>query len=314
MEGKFILQIVGITEALIKQCPSSYFPENKQSAEAYIISEDKTVLTNIPFSGGSDMIVDATTNASVLVAYCPEDHADADASNNTICNNTISNNTIVNLHTHTVFLSIQRDTISLGGGKYEEHEQIIGINPKIAYEIMESAIEKNLISALPPVKQFKRNVEMRLEGKIDSCFSFVGICEDDVPFIMEVFNVPFAEHSNESNITRGAEEVVNESEEEEYNTKIAYYPAKNTDNTQAIQRIKDLTTIKSESIIRCLLGYVVERTDVDCFNFSTHDAAYRAAVKNAIENGVDIVPLMVSWTKEGIAFFVTDKLPVVYPQ
>lgn len=357
MEGQFILQIVGITEAVITKRPSKRFPANDSIAEVYILSENKEVLAHTP-SGGCDGMADTT--ASVLVAYCPDDHsastdsayatASASAMKNNITNTIVENTK----HTHTVFLSIQREITKPDGSinSIEDQEQIIGINPKIAYELIESAIEKKLISVLPPVKQFKRNIPMVLEGKINSCFSFVGICDDDVPFIMEVFNVPFAEYCNDKNITgtsgadtseagtsaadtseagtsaseAGTSEAgtsastadtsasAAESEEDNYNTKIAYYPEKNSDNTLAIQRIKDLTTIKSESIIRCLLAYVIERTDVDCFNFSTHDPEYRAAVKNAIENGVDIVPLMVSWTKEGIAFFVTDKLPVVYPQ
>jgi DNA-binding sugar fermentation-stimulating protein len=358
MEGQFILQIVGITEAVITKRPSKRFPANDSIAEVYILSENKEVLAHTP-SGGCDGMADTT--ASVLVAYCPDDHsastdsayatASASAMKNNITNTIVENTK----HTHTVFLSIQREITKPDGSinSIEDQEQIIGINPKIAYELIESAIEKKLISVLPPVKQFKRNIPMVLEGKINSCFSFVGICDDDVPFIMEVFNVPFAEYCNDKNITgtsaadtstadtgasaaaiadtitseagtsasaaaiadtSASEAGTAESEEDNYNTKIAYYPEKNSDNTLAIQRIKDLTTIKSESIIRCLLAYVIERTDVDCFNFSTHDPEYRAAVKNAIENGVDIVPLMVSWTKEGIAFFVTDKLPVVYPQ
>jgi DNA-binding sugar fermentation-stimulating protein len=80
-----------------------------------------------------------------------------------------------------------------------------------------------------------------------------------------------------------------------------------------IKKINDLTTIKSESITRCLIGYVVERTDIDRLEFSATNPEYRAAVRNAVEHGVDIVPLVVSWTKEGVAFFVTDELPVVYP-
>ena len=80
-----------------------------------------------------------------------------------------------------------------------------------------------------------------------------------------------------------------------------------------IKKIKDLTRIKQESVTRCLLGYVIERTDIDRFEFSAYNNEYRAAVKYAVENGVDVVPLVVSWTKEGVAFYVTDELPVVFP-
>ena len=80
-----------------------------------------------------------------------------------------------------------------------------------------------------------------------------------------------------------------------------------------VKKINDLTTIKKESITRCILGYVIARTDIDRFELSAYNDEYRAAVRNAVENGVDIVPLVVSWTKEGVALFATDELTVVYP-
>jgi hypothetical protein len=172
---------------------------------------------------------------------------------------------------------------------------------------MESAIEKHLMEILPPVKQFKRNIEIKLEGKVDSIFSFVGFCTDGVPFIMEVNNVPNAEYTH-------GNRKINDEEVFRFNSKTAYFPSKSCTNTaEMIKKIKDLTTIKTESITRCLLGYVVERTDIDRLEFSAYNKEYRAAVKHAVEHGVDIVPLVVSWTKEGVAFYVTDKLPVVYP-
>ena len=189
----------------------------------------------------------------------------------------------------------------------DDNEQFIAINPKIAIEIMESAIEKHLMALLPPVKQFKRNIEIKLEGKVDSTFSFVGFCTDNVPFIMEVNNVPFAEYEH------GDRKKKNDGKSH-FNSKTSYFPGKNCKNTAAmIKKINDLTTIKKESITRCLLGFVIERTDIDRFEFSAYNAEYRAAVRNAVENGVNIVPLVVCWTKEGVAFFVTDELPVVYP-
>jgi len=36
-------------------------------------------------------------------------------------------------------------------------------------------------------------------------------------------------------------------------------------------------------------------------------------VIEAVEAGVIITPIVISWTREGIALFVTDEIPVVYP-
>ena len=77
-----------------------------------------------------------------------------------------------------------------------ENEQCIAVNPKIAIELMESVIEKNLMKKLLPVTRFKRNIHIFLEGKVDSVFSFVGFCDDGIPFNMEVNNVPCAEYDH----------------------------------------------------------------------------------------------------------------------
>ena len=56
--------------------------------------------------------------------------------------------------------------------------------------------------------------------------------------------------------------------------------------------------------------YVIQRTDVERFQPSIIDPEYREAVKNSIEAGVEIITLVVNWTKEGEAYFVRDDLPI----
>ena len=56
--------------------------------------------------------------------------------------------------------------------------------------------------------------------------------------------------------------------------------------------------------------YVIQRTDVDCFQPSIIDPEYRAAVKEAVEAGVEIITMVVQWTKDGEAHFVRDDLPI----
>lgn len=292
--GQFVLQIVGITDGKIINRPSAKFPLEMIS-DVWLTKDNKQVLAHTPSMGCAGL---AEAGNDVLVAYCPNDEI----------------NTGLEIFSHTVFLSVFKEN--------EVNEQIIALHPNIAMELIESIIEKNLISALPPVKQFKRYVPMKMEGKVDSCFSFVGICEDDIPFVMEVNNVPFAEynHGEELSASAGAPDsadsaaTTDSADSAEWNTKTAYFPEKNKNTTDLIKRIKDLTMIRSESMVRCFIAYVIERTDIDKFEFSMYDNAYRAAVKEAIETGVDIVPIVISWTKEGIAFFVTDELSIVYPQ
>jgi DNA-binding sugar fermentation-stimulating protein len=312
--GQFVLQIVGITEAKLVSRPSIKYPKVEGLSDIIILKDRREMVAHTPSLDGDGL---SESGMEILVAPCPPDEDD-DAIMDAMKGDTF---------THTIFLTIFREINDRRTHpipvKYkktnvptmndsdsdddDDNEQFIAINPKIAIEIMESAIEKHLMSPLPPVKKFKRNVEIKLEGKVDSTFSFVGFCNDDVPFIMEVNNVPYASYTH-------GDRVKDDNCKYRFNAKTAYFPANNCTNTAAmIKKINDLTTIKSESITRCLIGYVVERTDIDRLEFSATNPEYRAAVRNAVEHGVDIVPLVVSWTKEGVAFFVTDELPVVYP-
>lgn len=351
MAGKFLLQIVGITAGKIITSGSGggsgtvadVVLNNKEKlkvkAHLPVSSSEGIAITNGAGAGNAGPGNTGPGNtgpgnagagpggssdtADVLVAFCPNETEQKET------------------YSHTVFLSVQKEMDS----KQHEHTQVIGINPSIADELMESALEKKLISNVPAIKQYKRNVPMFLQGKVDSSFSFVGICDDDIPFVMEVNNVPYAEYNHGAELHQAYAEAAalekdegeagatatsifaheaepikikimedNEEEDEHYRSKIAYFPAKNNQNTaELIKRIHELTTIRKESVIRCFLGYVIERTDVERFEFSMYNKEYRQAVKEAIESGVDIVPLMVNWTKEGVAFFVTDEVPMVYP-
>jgi DNA-binding sugar fermentation-stimulating protein len=311
--GQFVLQIVGITEATLVSRPSQKYPFVDGLSDIKILKDNREMIAHTP-SFDCDGLAESGLN--ILVAPCPPDEDDG----------AILEAMKGETFTHTIFLSVFREVNENKGKpkpvKYkknvageddsdsdddDDNEQFIAINPKIAIEVMESAIEKNLMSALPPVKQFKRNIEIKLEGKVDSTFSFVGFCTDSTPFIMEVNNVPFADYNH------GKRRKL-ENAKSRFSSKTSYFPGKNCKNTaEMVKKINDLTTIKKESITRCLLGYVIARTDIDRFELSAYNDEYRAAVRTAVENGVIIVPLVVSWTKEGVALFATDELNVVYP-
>ena len=57
--------------------------------------------------------------------------------------------------------------------------------------------------------------------------------------------------------------------------------------------------------------YVIQRSDVKCFQPSIIDPEYREAFKNAVESGVEMITMVVQWTRDGEAYFVTDQLPIV---
>jgi len=191
-------------------------------------------------------------------------------------------------------------------------EIIAGIHPKLAEELTESALKNNLLCRLQNVRGYKRETTIYVPGKVDSRFDFTGIDGNGVPFIMEVKNVPLADYED---IT--AKDRKNKCyDDRDINSKVAYFPdgyrKKSTDTVspRALKHIRELTLIKRESKTRCIMCYVIQRTDVDCFQPSIIDPEYRAAVKEAVEAGVEIITMVVQWTKDGEAHFVRDDLPI----
>jgi DNA-binding sugar fermentation-stimulating protein len=292
--GHFVLQIVGITEAKVLRRPSFKCPTVGELSDVLITRDNRVVLAHTPSLSCGGLV---ETGTSVFVAPCPPEEHELYISTNG------------EQFTHSIFLAYFKEgkITELG----PENEQVICINPLVSLEIMESAIEKNLMRMLPPVKQFKRNVPMFLEAKIDSVFSFVGMCEDGRPFVMEVNNVPFAEYHH--GLPNAFSQFTTIAPENDYTSKSAYFPEKNTDSRQMIKKINELATIARESSVRCIITYVIERTDIDKFELSAYDEPYRLAIIKAVQSGVCLMPVVVGWLNDGNAIFITDELPVIKP-
>jgi DNA-binding sugar fermentation-stimulating protein len=196
--------------------------------------------------------------------------------------------------------------------KEREQEIIIGIHPKLAENLTELALKNNSLHILQNVKRYKRETAIYVEGKVDSRFDFSGIDENGIPFIMEVKNVPLADYED---IT--AKERKHKCyEDRKQNSKIAYFPdgyrkkCTDTVSPRALKHIKELTLIKRESKTRCIMCYVIQRSDVSSFQPSLIDPEYRQAVKEAVNYGVEIITMVIHWTKEGEAYFIRDDLPI----
>ena len=193
-----------------------------------------------------------------------------------------------------------------------DQEIVVGIHPKLAENLVEAALKANLLSRLLNIKKYKREAAIYAESKVDSRFDFAGIDCNDIPFIMEVKNVPLADYEDICKKDRKGECY----DDRSLGSKIAYFPdgyrKKSSDpvSPRALKHIKELTLIKSESKTRCIMCYVIQRTDVDRFQPSIIDPEYREAVKHSIEAGVEIITLVVNWTTEGEAYFVRDDLPI----
>ena len=197
--------------------------------------------------------------------------------------------------------------------KERNQETIIGIHPKLAEDLAEQALTQNCLSKLQNVKSYKRETVIYVEDKVDSRFDFSGIDENGLPFIMEIKNVPLADYEDVTAVERKKRNY----SDRDFGSKVAYFPdgyrKKTTDTVspRALKHVRELTLIKKESKTRCIMCYVIQRTDVDRFTISVIDQQYKEAVKIAIENGVEIITMVVNWTRDGEAYFVRDDLPIV---
>ena len=198
--------------------------------------------------------------------------------------------------------------------KERNQETIVGIHPKLAEDLAEQALNKNCLSKLQNVKSYKRETVIYVEDKVDSRFDFSGIDENGLPFIMEIKNVPLADYEDVTAVERKKRNYSGR----DFGSKVAYFPdgyrKKTTDTVspRALKHIRELTLIKKESKTRCIMCYVIQRTDVDRFTISVIDPEYKEAVKVAIETGVEIITMVVNWTRDGEAYFVRDDLDFIY--
>lgn len=201
-----------------------------------------------------------------------------------------------------VYLSVIREK--------DDSEIIVGINPKLAEELTESALKNNLLTKLLNVKRYKKETKICVSGMADSRFDFTGIDENGIPFIMEVKNVPLADYEDVTSKERKQLCF----DDRDINSKVAYFPdgyrKKSTDpvSPRALKHINELALIKRVSKTRCIMCYVIQRTDINRFQPSVIDPEYREAFKKAVESGVEIITMVVQWTREGEAYFIKDDL------
>lgn len=286
LQSKFMLKIDNLIEGTVCKRPSAYI-KTPYVADIIPFGEDDSILGHTASLGCCGL---ADVGATVLMAPVPEKNKKNDDK----------------LHCeYRVYLSIIKE---------REQETIVGIHPKLAEELVESAIKNNLLSSLQNVLTYKRETPIYVAGKVDSRFDFTGIDCNDVPFILEVKNVPLADY--EDITAKDRKKRASLYETREFNSKVAYFPdgyRKKTEDTvspRALKHIKELTLIKRESKTRCIMCYVIQRTDVESFQPSIIDPEYRDAFYTAMNSGVEIITLVIGWTREGTAYFVKDNLKI----
>jgi DNA-binding sugar fermentation-stimulating protein len=284
-----LMKIDNLIQGVVIKRPSKFI---KTPYVADIFVEGEEVLGHTASLGCCGL---ADVNANVLVSLSPESKSKPKNQLNMKCS-------------HTIYLSILKE---------RETEQIIGIHPKLAELLAESALNKNLFSSLQNIRKYRRETSIFIKDKIDSRFDFTGIDQNGNPFIMEVKNVPLADYEDMTSKERNKIDFSNRN----IDSKVAYFPdgyrKKSIDpvSPRALKHIKELTLIKKEAKenslnTRCIMCYVIQRTDVNRFQPSIIDPEYREAFKEAIDNGVEVITMVVSWNKNGEAYFIRDNLPI----
>lgn len=280
-----LLKINDLIEGEVIKRPSKYI-KSPYVADIKITADSSMILGHTASLGCCGL---ADVGANILMAPVPK---------------TKNNKNSDKLHCeYRVYLSIIREKNS---------EMIVGIYPKLAEELTESALKNNLLSKLQNIKKYRKETVINVPGLVDSRFDFTGIDENGIQFILEVKNVPLADYEDVAAKDRKKLCFA----DRDINSKVAYFPdgyrKKSTDpvSPRALKHINELALIKRMSKIRCITCYVIQRTDVDRFQPSVIDPEYRAAFIEAMNAGVEIITMVVQWTREGEATFICDNLRI----
>lgn len=213
---------------------------------------------------------------------------------------------------HRVCLSTLYDTV-------REKSVTVGIFPKYAEELAEKVLVGNHFRSLQGIQKYRRETVIKVDGLVDSRFDFSGIDGQGCPFLMEIKNVPLADY--EDCVPRKHSSCYHD---REFGEKVAYFPdgyrkkASDPISPRALKHIRELTVIKGMSKTRCILCFVVQRSDVNRFTASVADPEYKYALEDARRKGVEIIVMVVEWkivegshSSGAEAWLITDDLTIV---
>lgn len=193
------------------------------------------------------------------------------------------------------------------------NNQLIGIDPKLAETLVENALTQNCLKTLMHIKTYKREICL-----LNSRFDFAGIDERGKYFVLEVKNVPLADYADVSSTDRKKMIKHGDFANIPINKKISYFPdgyrkkKGQVVSERALKHINELAEISYSKIIRPIICFVVQRTDISSFQASLLDPIYKEAFTDAIRQGVEVIILVVSWNAQGDATFVSCDLPINY--
>jgi DNA-binding sugar fermentation-stimulating protein len=77
-------------------------------------------------------------------------------------------------------------------------QQIVGIYPKLAEQLVESALTRNALTVLQNIRSYRRETTIRNDPSATtrSRFDFTGVDKNGTPFILEVKSVPLADYED----------------------------------------------------------------------------------------------------------------------
>lgn len=173
----------------------------------------------------------------------------------------------------------------------KQHYNIyVCIYPKLAETAVETALKENRLSWLKNPQSISREVTHE-----NSRFDFAGTDYQGIQFVLEVKCVPLSEGLR------------------------AYFPVgvKRKPNEivspRALKHIQELETLKTRHSdnIRCILCFVIMRSDVDSFSLNEKDPIYKAAVLHAMEAGVEIRIIKLHMSREGNGYLASDSIEFI---
>ena len=192
----------------------------------------------------------------------------------------------------------------------ETQYEIIGTHPKSAEQIVHSCLYNDVIQSLSNVYEIRSEVSIK---EHDSRFDFVVTDKNNTETIIEVKNVPLADYED----IYAKDRKKRNYDDREWNSKVSYFPdgyrKKQTDTVspRALKHITELMKIKEKrrDNVRCVMVYVIQRTDSEVFQPSIIDPIYRDAFINAYKSGVEMIAIQIKWTENGECYFVKE-LPI----
>lgn len=142
--------------------------------------------------------------------------------------------------------------MSIFTDKQRGKEVIVGVHPKVAEDLVESCLQKNLLSVLPNIRSYRRECTITIDDAVHSRFDFSGVDESGKTFLMEVKNVPLADFEDVSRAELKKLLKTNPSlyAERAMGSKVSYFPdgyrKKSSEpvSPRALKHIRELTYIK----------------------------------------------------------------------